>query len=131
MGCSRFKPPATPPAMDPGIRCHAMKANPTGYQWPKYQLMLSDEGLSRYGLLENLTTEKAIFEGVLDFNLQPYPLAWNRCHGIKANPAGYLWSHYECFPISKKLYHKCDAQAHGNVDNRGDYNSSMNFVQSS
>ena len=31
--------------------------------------MLSDEWLSRYGLLENYTAEKPFFEGVLDFNL--------------------------------------------------------------
>ena len=35
--------------------------------------MLSDEWLSRYGLLENFNTRIAIFEGVLDFNLQPHP----------------------------------------------------------
>ena len=32
--------------------------------------MLSDEWLSRYRLLENFNTRMAIFEGVLDFNLQ-------------------------------------------------------------
>ena len=40
--------------------------------------MLSDEWLSRYGLLENFNTSIAIFEGVLDFNLQPHPLAWTQ-----------------------------------------------------
>ena len=60
--------------------------------------MLSDEWLSRYGLLENFNTIIAISEGVLDFNLQPHPLA--RCHGMKANPTGYLWSEYECFLTS-------------------------------
>ena len=35
--------------------------------------MLSDEWLSRYGLLENLNTRIAIFESVIDFNLQPNP----------------------------------------------------------
>ena len=40
--------------------------------------MLSDEWLSRYGLLENFNTRIAIFEGVLDFNLQPQPLAWTQ-----------------------------------------------------
>ena len=40
--------------------------------------ILSDEWLSRYGLLENFNTRIAIFEGVLDFNLQPHPLAWTQ-----------------------------------------------------
>ena len=40
--------------------------------------MLSDEWLSRYGLLENLNIRIAIFEGVLDFNLQPHPLDWTQ-----------------------------------------------------
>ena len=40
--------------------------------------MLSDEWLSRYGLLENFNIRIAIFEGVLDFNLQPHPLAWTQ-----------------------------------------------------
>ena len=40
--------------------------------------MLSDEWLSRYGLLENFNTRIAIFEGVLDFNLQPHTLAWTQ-----------------------------------------------------
>ena len=60
--------------------------------------MLSEEWLSRYGLLENFNIRIAIFEGVLDFNLQPHPGA--RCHGIKAYPTGYLWSKYECFLMS-------------------------------
>ena len=25
---------------------------------------------------------------------------WVRCHGMKANPTGYLWSKYECFLMS-------------------------------
>ena len=25
---------------------------------------------------------------------------WVRCHGMKANPTGYLWSEYECFLVS-------------------------------
>ena len=64
--------------------------------------MLSDEWLSRYGLLENFNARIAIFEGVLDFNLQPHP-GLNpeaQCHGMKANPTGYLWSKYECFLMS-------------------------------
>ena len=56
--------------------------------------MLSDEWLSRYRLVENINIRMAIFEGDLDFNLQPHlpgldPEA--RCHGIKANSTGYLW----------------------------------------
>ena len=65
--------------------------------------MLSDEWLSRYGLLENFNTIIAIFKGVLDFNLQPHPPGLDpgaRCHGMKANPTGYLWSKYECFLMS-------------------------------
>ena len=60
--------------------------------------MLSDVWLSRYGLLENFNTRIALFEGVLDFNLQLDPGA--RCHGMKGNPTGYLWSKYECFLMS-------------------------------
>ena len=64
--------------------------------------MLSDEWLSRYGLLENFNIRMAIFESVLDFNLQPHPGLdpGARCHGMKANPTGYLWSKYECFLMS-------------------------------
>ena len=40
--------------------------------------IVSDKWLSRYGILENYITKKAIFEGVLDFNLQPHPLAWTQ-----------------------------------------------------
>ena len=25
---------------------------------------------------------------------------WVRCHEMKANPTGYLWSKYECSPMS-------------------------------
>ena len=59
--------------------------------------MLSDEWLSRYGLLKNFNTIIAIFEGVLYSAPSPGldPGAW--CHGMKANPTGYLWSKYECF----------------------------------
>ena len=63
--------------------------------------MLSDEWLSRYGLLENFNTRIAIFEGVLDFNLQPPPPGLDpgaQCHGIKAT--GYPWTKYECFLMS-------------------------------
>ena len=34
-----------------------MKANPTGYLWSKYEV--SDEWLSRYGLLENFNASVA------------------------------------------------------------------------
>ena len=55
--------------MDPGVRSHRMKANPTGYQW------LSDKWLSRYGLLEDFTasvtgtgkTEVTIYNSSLHF----------------------------------------------------------------
>ena len=67
--------------------------------------ILSDEWLSRYGLLENFNARVAIFEGVLDFNLQLQPPhtglePGDRCHGMKANPTGYQWSKYECFLMS-------------------------------
>ena len=26
--------------MDPGVRCHGMKSNPTGYLWSKYECFL-------------------------------------------------------------------------------------------
>ena len=32
---------------------------------------------------------------------------------------------------SRKLYGKCHKHAHGNIDDQGDYNSSMHLVQSS
>ena len=60
--------------------------------------MLSDEWLSRYGLLENLNTKIAIFEGPPAPPPGLDPAA--RCHGMKANPTGYLWSKYECFLMS-------------------------------
>ena len=53
-----------------------------------------------------------------------------RCHGIKANPIGYLWSKYECFLTTgcqvmdfEKTLTKCDGN--GNAYDRGDYNSSF------
>ena len=44
--------------------------------------MLSDQWLSRYGLLENYTAEVLNFGGVLDFDLTPWhgpwgPVLWN------------------------------------------------------
>ena len=32
--------------------------------------------------------------------------------------------------LSRKLYRKCDAHGNGNVDDLGDYNSYMHFMQS-
>ena len=53
-----------------------------------------------------------------------------RCHGMKANPIGYLWSKFECFLITgcqdiKKTLTKCDGNGNGNTYDRGDYNSSF------
>ena len=65
--------------------------------------MLSDEWLPRYRLLENLNTKILPFGDVLEYDLKPHPLAWtlgSKCHGMKANPTGYLWSKYEFFLIS-------------------------------
>ena len=41
------------PGIEPGVRCHGIKANPAGYIWSKPLWMLSDKWLSRYGLVEN------------------------------------------------------------------------------
>ena len=55
-----------------------------------------------------------------------------RCHGMKANPIGYLWSKYECFLTTGcqdidfwNTLTKCDGNGNGNVYDRGDYNSSF------
>ena len=57
-----------------------------------------------------------------------------RCHGMKANPTGYLWSKYECFLMSgcqdidfQKTLTKWNGNGNGNGNayNRGDYNSSF------
>ena len=40
--------------------------------------MLSDEWLSRYGLLENFNARMVICKVVLHFNLQSHPLAWTQ-----------------------------------------------------
>ena len=57
-----------------------------------------------------------------------------RCHGMKANPTGYLWSKYECFLMSgcqdidfKKTLTKWNGNGNGNGNayDRGDYNSSF------
>ena len=42
------------PGMEPKVRCHRMKANPTGYLWSKYECN-SDQWLLRYRLLEIYT----------------------------------------------------------------------------
>ena len=83
--------------MDPGVRCHGMKANPTGYVWSKMNAFLP-----RYRLLENFNTKILLFGDVLDYDLSPTPGMdpGIRYHGMKANPTGYLWSKYECFLMS-------------------------------
>ena len=46
-----------------------------------------------------------LFFSVLVFNLQPHPPGMDpgaRCHAIKLNPTGYLWSEYES-PLIKKF----------------------------
>ena len=57
-----------------------------------------------------------------------------RCHGMKANPTGYLWSKYECFLMSGcqdidfyKTLPKWNGNGNGNRNayDRGDYNSSF------
>ena len=57
-----------------------------------------------------------------------------RCHGMKANPTGYLWSKYECFLMSgcqdidfQKTLTKWNGNGNGNGNayDRGDYNSSF------
>ena len=46
-----------------------------------------------------------------------------RCHGMKANPTGYLWSKYECFLMSG--CQDIEWNWNGNAYDRGDYNSSF------
>ena len=59
-----------------------------------------------------------------------------RCHGMKANPTGYLWSKYECFLMSgcqdkdflktlTKWNRNGNGNGNGNAYDRGDYNSSF------
>ena len=55
-----------------------------------------------------------------------------RCHGMKANPIGYLWSKYECFLTTGcqdidfyKTLTKWNRNGNGNAYDRGDYNSSF------
>ena len=55
-----------------------------------------------------------------------------RCHGMKVNPIGYLWSKYECFLTtgcqdidSKKTSTKLNGNRNGNAYDPGDYNSSF------
>ena len=46
-----------------------------------------------------------LFFSVLVFNLQPHPTGMDpgaRCHGMKLNPTGYLWSEYES-PLIKSF----------------------------
>ena len=65
--------------------------------------MLSDKWLQIYRPLENSNTEILLFEDVIEFDLYSHPPGmdpWVQCHGMKANPTGYLLSKYECFLIS-------------------------------
>ena len=65
--------------------------------------MLSDEWLPRYRLQENFNTKILLLGDVLDYDLKPHPPCMDpsvRCHGMKADPTGYLWSEYECFLMS-------------------------------
>ena len=59
-----------------------------------------------------------------------------RCHGMKANPIGYLWSKYECFLTTACLNsvtgtererngNGTGTEQDRNADDRGDYNSSF------
>ena len=57
-----------------------------------------------------------------------------QCHGMKANPTGYLWSKYECFLMSGcqdillenfNMKRNGNAYGNGNAYDRGDYNSSF------
>ena len=57
-----------PPGMDPWVRYHGMKANPTGYLWSKSECFL----INGYQDMD-----KILHSGnVQDFNLWPHPLAW-------------------------------------------------------
>ena len=79
--------------MDPWVRCHGMKANPTGYQWSKSEQFL----ISCYQDMDEILH----FRDVLDFDLWPHPMyPWVRYHGMKAYPTLYLWSKAECFLIN-------------------------------
>ena len=49
--CTIFFTSSPTPGMDPGVRCHGMKANPTGCYGPSMNAFW----LSRYGLLEDFT----------------------------------------------------------------------------
>ena len=37
--------------MDPGVRCHGMKANPTGYLWSEYECFLMSGSQVSYRFL--------------------------------------------------------------------------------
>ena len=64
-----------------------------------------------------------------------------RCHGMKANPTGYLWSKYECFLMSgcqdidflTKWNGNGNGNGNGNAYDRGDVTTIalLHFVQSS
>ena len=53
--------------MDPWVRCHGMKANPTGYLWSKYEFFLMS-GCKDIDL-ENFNTKILPFGDVLDYDL--------------------------------------------------------------
>ena len=57
-----------PPGMDPWVRYHGMKANPTGYLWSKSECFLIN-GYQDMDLILHSGN-------VLEFNLWPHPLAW-------------------------------------------------------
>ena len=51
-----------------------------------------------------------------------------RCHRMKANPIGYLWSKYECFLTTGCQdidFKKTLTKWNGNAYDLGDYNSSF------
>ena len=54
--------------MDPGGRCHGMKANPTGYLWSKYECFLISD-CQDMDFWNTLNTEILPFEDALDFDL--------------------------------------------------------------
>ena len=65
--------------MDPGVRCHGMKVNPTAEV-----KMPSGYYLSRYGLLENFYAEIPYFKDEHVFDFQPHagertwdPMSWD------------------------------------------------------
>ena len=81
--------------MDPWVRYHGMKANPTRYLWSKSECFL----INGYQDMDKILH----LRDALDFDLWPHPPGmdpWVRYHGMKANPTRYLWSKSECFLIN-------------------------------